>query len=280
MNESMAGQTQSETLQLAIHAAREGGKIVKNGFRNQLDVEVKKKDNSLVTNIDKQAESIIHKILRSGSPHGIIGEEGTRQSAENGTFWIIDPIDGTTNFVRNIPLFCVSIALIQHSRILVGVTYQPMTNACYYAEAGKGAYLNGEKLTVSAAGQDGAGVIMLEHGRDPASKKRNAILFERLGETYTLRKFGTSALELCYVAAGLTDAFISSGDQLWDFAAGIVLVKEAGGIFTDWRGQEWSGDHAYILLSNGTIHNELVNQTRDLQPEVISADDRRRFSYL
>ncbi len=279
MSELTAGQAQSEHLQLAIHAAREGGKVVRDGFHDQIDVEVKKDDHSLVTNIDKQAERIIKNILQSDSQYGIIGEEGTKQNLERRACWLIDPIDGTTNFVRNIPLFGVSIALMQQNQVLLGVTYHPLTDSCYYAEAGRGAYLNDKKLTVSSSGREGAGVIMLEHGRDPAAKQRNAILFDRLGEKFTLRKFGTSALELCYVAEGLTDAFISSGDQLWDFAAGIALVKEAGGMFTDWRGQEWSGDHSFILLSNGEVHQDLIHQTLDLQPENMSASERQRFVY-
>jgi len=277
-NYTVAPDALTDDLHLAIHAAKKAGEYILKKFRSGTSVELKPGNQSPVTEVDRNAEQIIADILTDGSDHGIVGEEGTALNAGQQSYWIIDPIDGTSNYIHNISYFSVSIALADAGKIRSGVIYNPVTDECYFAEKGVGAFKNHQAISVNHD-ELLPSLILIEHGRSEDSRSRYAELVERVSAQHTMRKFGSTALELCYVAAGQADVFISCGGHIWDFAAGIILVTEAGGQLTDWKGDEWSGDHSFIVASSGVSHNSYTAFSADLQPETIPNDERNRFSY-
>lgn len=255
----------SPDLHLAIEAARQAGHTILDAFQTDIVAE-SKGDAGLVTEFDKRAEQIIAATLRAKSPHSILGEEGGLDGQDSGLVWVVDPIDGTTNFSRKLPLFAVSIALLQGQELILGVILNPTTGDCYFAEQGQGAYQNGQPIQVSANQDPARSIIFLNHGYRADDFKRMTILTRRLGMRYNVRTLGTTALELCLVASGLADAFICSGDSLWDYAAGGILVQEAGGKFTDWRGEPWDAQEAFIFAANDQLYDPLLAEIIDLQP--------------
>ena len=255
----------SHDLRTAIEAAQQAGRVIMTAFQGDITAETKG-DKGLVTAFDKKAEQTIRAVLEAKSPYSILGEESGLSHRDAAWVWVVDPIDGTTNFSRKIPLFAVSIALLRGREIALGVILNPNSNECYFAERGKGAYRNGLKMKVSTTQNPERAVIFLNHGYRTDDLQRMAHLTARLGSTYSTRTLGTTALELCWVANGLVDAFICSGDELWDYAAGVLLVQEAGGKFTDWRGDAWDGQQAFIFASNGPLHAKLLKDIEDLQP--------------
>ena len=255
----------SPDLHLAVEATRAAGQVVAGARRAIISAE-EKGDKGLVTAFDKQAEQVIFEILRANSPYSILGEESGLDGRGSELVWVVDPIDGTTNFARGLPLFAISIALMRGIDRLLGVILNPTSNDCYFAERGRGAYVNGEAMHVSANQNPRQAVIHVSSGYAANDRQRLVELMRRLDGTYSARILGTTALELCLVASGVTDAFVCSGDELWDYAAGVLLVEEAGGIFTDWRGQPWNGQHAFVFASNGQLHRPILEQIQDLQP--------------
>lgn len=255
----------SEDLKIAIEAAQHAGNLVINALQTDIIAETKG-DKGLVTEFDQRAEQAIIETLQTKSAYAFLGEETGRTETESQKFWVVDPIDGTTNFSRGLPLFAISIALMQETDILLGVIFNPYTKEYFYAEKGKGAYRNGSPIQVSANRLPAKSIVLLDHGYAEADLERMTVLYRRLGLQYSLRLLGTTALGLTLVANGTVDAFISSGDELWDFAAGVLLAQEAGGSFTDWRGRPWDGQTPFIFASNGRLHEALLPHIRDLQP--------------
>jgi myo-inositol-1(or 4)-monophosphatase len=148
----------------------------------------------------------------------------------------------------------------------VGVVYQPLGQKLYYAELGKGAFLNGAPISVSGKSNPAEAILLINHGYRQSDMERCVAVIQRLGPQYETRKFGATALELAWLAQGLADAFLCSGDELWDYAAGMLLIREAGGQVTDWRGHHFNGESSYMCASNGIFHSQLVNAVHDLQP--------------
>lgn len=254
----------SKDLELVMNAAREAGKIVKKGYGNIKEISDKGEGKGIVTDVDKKSEEIIKNILNS-SGYSFLGEEEGRTDNNSEYCWVIDPIDGTTNFSRGIPLFAISIALIKNDELLIGVILNPITDECFYAEKGKGAFLNGKKISVSDKNILKGNEVLLEGGYSDRDKDIYATVTKIFSKESYTRRFGTTALEICYVANGSAEAFLSSGDSLWDFAAGLILVKEAGGKVTDWKGKDWSNKSSFICATNGLVHNEVIEQIKDLQ---------------
>lgn len=258
-------QNSSSDLQLAIEAAKKAAEIIKSGYGKIKTIEDKEDGTKgIVTNLDKESEEAILKILRAKSNYAIFTEE-TGNIEGKDALWVIDPIDGTTNFSRNIPFFCISIALIRENKIELGVIYNPVLNELYYAEKGKGAYLNKKQIFVSKQGSLKGSVVIIDHGYDLKDREMSIEAIKRLYRNCSLRTFGTTAFELCFVAKGSTDAFMSSGDELYDYAAGLIIVEEAGGKVTDWKGDKWNNANSFILTSNGKIHEELIQKIKDIQ---------------
>ncbi len=218
----------------AEKAAREGGAVLVEMLGR---VKVREKGPAdLVTEADYASQETVRKILLGEFPdHGFIGEEDDLAAGEmnkNAEYrWIVDPLDGTTNFVHGVPHFCVSIALEQKSRLLLGAVYNPVTDECYLAEAGKGARLNGQELSTSKVGElsqslAALGLPSVVDSQDPDLRLFN----EALGACQAIRRTGSAALNLCYLAAGRFDVAWSYCTKVWDIAAGALIVQEAGGV--------------------------------------------------
>lgn len=254
----------TEALQIGRMAAAEGARVVREQFGNNPNRRVKDGSLTLVTDTDLAAEEAILKVLSDNTPYGILSEESGMTGETAGPLWIIDPLDGTSNFARSVPMFAVSVALMHQNDVIAGIIAEPMQQREYYALKGEGAFCNGNRLPLHTP-DNGLPVVFINHGHRDIDKKRAAMITQRLSERFNHRKFGTTALELCYVATGNFDAFICSGDEIWDFAAGIRIATEAGCTFTDWQGNMWDGKSSYILVSKPEFHNELLSVTRNLR---------------
>ena len=249
-------------LNIALKAARAGTEIVSERFGKIQKTRIKHESETLVTDTDLAAEKAILKVLLENSDYGIISEESGRTGQTDGPQWVVDPLDGTSNFARAFPLFAVSVGLMHGSQSIVGVIIDPVLHNEYYAEKGVGAFCNGEKLEMPAYRNDKGINIFLNHGSGNSDKLKCAKVNERLCSEYRLRKLGTTALELCYLANGSFDGFICSGDELWDYAAGIVIATEAGCVFTDWQGNPWKREEDHLLFARPEVHEELVKRLK------------------
>lgn len=248
----------STDLQLAIKAARKAGEIIFSGYTTINIVDIKE-NQSQVTEIDKKSEDVIIQILEEGSRYKILAEETRNELSGENTYWAVDPLDGTTNFIRRISLCAVSIALIKDNEPIIGVVFNPITNELFYAEKNIGAYLNEDKISCSHE----SGILFANSGYSMENKIKFSQVVN-LTTNYSIRKFGTTAYELATVAKGGGDAFVAWGDEIWDHAAGVILVREAGGIVTDWKGEQWRVPSNYVLASNMNMHSRLLEITKPL----------------
>ncbi len=252
-------------LEIALKAARAGAKVVFENFGKSKDSRVKGNAKGLVTATDLAAEKAILDILSAESDYTILSEESGSLKKDGGPVWVVDPLDGTNNFARSLPLFAVSVGLIEGNESLVGVIIDVVNNKEYYAVKGGGAFCNGEKIIHPKFDTEYIPMLFLNHGYAEVDRNKFKELSKLLASDFNTLKLGTTALELCYIASGSVDGFICSGDELWDFAAGIVIVQEAGCIFTDWQGKPWNGTHSHLLITRPEIHNDLVKIIEDLQ---------------
>ena len=253
----------SALLNVMVKAARRAGRNLKRdlGEIENLQVSLKGPAN-FVSLADKRAEETLYEELIKARPgYGFIGEEGgTREGTDKANVWIVDPLDGTTNFLHGIPHFAVSIALQREGVLIAGLVYNPANDDLFLAEKGKGAYLNDQRLRVAARKKLNESVIAcgLPHiGRgdfDVATQELSAIQPQVAG----LRRFGAAALDLAWVAAGRLDGYWERNLSSWDMAAGMVLVREAGGFVTDIEGGDKIFETRDIIAGNDYIHRELV----------------------
>ena len=250
----------------AAAIAREGGARLREFLAQGVETEYKG-DVDLVTIADRTVERLIRTRLGEAFPdHGIYGEEGTRDRMEGEFRWYVDPLDGTTNFAHGFPHFCVSMGLEQRpaglkpeedGTLVAGVIYDPMRDELFTAERGKGAWLNGKRLHVSRIAELAESLLSTGF----PSRKRHASPNVHFYQEFTLRshgvrRAGSAALDLAYVAAGRLETFWEFNLNPWDTAAGILLVKEAGGSVTDFSGNPVRLDSREVLASNGLIHAE------------------------
>jgi len=252
-------------LQTATEAARQGGKIFKSYFGKPKGIRQKDGNpRNLVTAADKEIERLIKKIISKNFPeHQIIGEEyGDIKTPQKDMVWIIDPIDGTTNFIQGIPICCISIGLWDKKGPLVGLVYNPLSDELYTAVRGKGTYLNGRKISVSKVKNLSGALGGI--GWTSEDNKARELFTMLLPVTRKSRSLGSTALQLCYVGIGVFDYYIISGMSIWDIAAAMLIVTEGGGKVTDWQGKTLGNDTGKITASNGYIHKELVSQTKTL----------------
>jgi myo-inositol-1(or 4)-monophosphatase len=253
-------------LQLACEAARAARKIIQSGFGQAHSVHIKE-DRSIVTACDEEAEKAILDVLRSRTDYSILTEESGLIDTGSPFRWVIDPVDGTTNFSREIPICAISIALMRGDSLVAGVIDLPIQNRRFTAVEGCGAFLNDTKIQVSKSTHRSKTILCLEHGRAAEDGQRIAELLGRLSPTYDLRLTGSTAFEMAWVASGQAEAFISCGDKIWDFAAGLLIIREAGGRIMDWRGQDWQNRNAFVFASNGSIDRDILPLLSDLQPD-------------
>ncbi len=248
-------------LKVALSAAKTAGKIFKASFGKPKDVQIKNNDpRNLVTEIDRQIETQIRKtILKRFPNHKIIGEEfGGQQISKNDLIWIIDPIDGTTNYIQGLPLCCVSIALWQSETPLAAVVYNPVLGQLFSAAKGQGAFLNGRRLKVSSKKSLKLAFGGFGWGRNIHKAQVN---FPRLLPLlHKIRTLGSATLEMCFTAMGVFDFHIQSEINVWDFAAAALIVAEAGGRVTQLDGKSLTIDSKSFLASNGRIHGQMIKE--------------------
>lgn len=258
---------------VAVRAARAGADIVQTGFFQTLDTELKGAVNP-VTQVDRDAETAIHGVISGHFPNdGFLGEEGGGDDWQSGRVWIVDPLDGTVNYVHRVPQVAVSVALWDDGSPLVGVVVDVARNDEYVAVAGGGATLNGEPIHVSETAS-------LEHSLVstgfPYDRRDHAGAYLRVVEEVMLnsqgtRRLGAAALDLAWVASGRYDAYWEHGGphgvKPWDAAAGILLVTEAGGTHTNESGDQRQLDAKAHVASNGKVHEELRTIVAAMMPE-------------
>jgi myo-inositol-1(or 4)-monophosphatase len=224
------------------------------------DVESKEHFNSLVTYVDKTVEEkVIAKLSTLIDDAGFIAEEGTSSKIGERYNWIIDPLDGTTNFIHGLPIYCVSIALQEGDEIVLGVIFEPNMNECFYAWKGSKAYLNGEVISVSSAKRMedsllATGFPYWDFNRMDAYLR---ILKDFTARTRGIRRIGSAAVDLAYVACGRFEAFYEYSLKPWDIAAGAFIIEQAGGVVTDFQGNRDLVSGKEILAANPHIHPEL-----------------------
>jgi len=269
-------------LNVAIKAARAAGSIIN---RASMDLDLlkvnTKSPNDFVTEVDQAAERVIIETLLTAYPgHGILAEESGREhgSADSEYVWIIDPLDGTTNFIHGFPVYAVSIALAFRGQVQQAVVYDPTRNDLFYASKGRGAYLNDKRLRVSKRVRMAEALIGTGFPfRKGDNLKRYVKMFEEVMQQCAgLRRPGAAALDLCYVAAGYYDGFFETGLQPWDVAAGSLMITEAGGLVGNFTGES---DYLYqreVVAANPRIYGQLVQTlapyTRVIKEEEAAAE--------
>jgi len=248
-----------EYLDFAIELARAGGDVLKYYMTREKQVELKSRAN-LVTIADKESEALIIERIQARYPaHAILAEESGASGSGEGK-WIIDPLDGTTNFAHQYPFFCVSIGFEQRGEILCGAVYDPLRDEMFSAARGIGSFMNGQNIRVSDTEKLGSALIITGFPYTVREKIRLAMSqFEGfILESRAVRRGGSAALDLCYLAIGRCDGFWELDLHPWDTAAGKVILEEAGGRVTDFKGSPFSPYIKQILASNGKIHHEMI----------------------
>jgi myo-inositol-1(or 4)-monophosphatase len=264
---------------VAINTAAKAGEWIKMKQGTHHSLSQKSSSHDLVTEVDKGSETMIRNLIRTYFPdHAFLGEEGVAPGAEASArairemqdeeyLWIVDPIDGTTNFVHGFPYFVVSIALARRGEVIVGVIYDPNRDEMFVAEKGKGAYLRGKPIRVSSEERLGDALVATGFPSDTVStlpvNLRGLQAVAPIARN--VRSAGSAALHLAYVAAGRLSGFWELGLNSWDLAAGALLVQEAGGRVTDTRGEPYSLSVRHVLATNGFVHGELLQTLADAE---------------
>lgn len=244
-----------------LSCLREGGNIISRGFGTSYYIR-KKSPVSLVTEIDIRAEKKIISLIRKSFPsHRILTEESSPRSGTSPYRWIIDPLDGTTNFAHKIPLCCVSVGVEYEGKVILGGINNPFLKEFFFAEAQKGSYLNGRRIYVSKTAKMIDSLLVTGFPYDRQEKAAFYLNFFKaiMEKSQGIRRLGSAAMDLAYVACGRFDAFWEFNLKSWDVAAGVLLVKEAGGHVCDCKGEPLILDRLpHILVSNGKIHSLLL----------------------
>ena len=257
----------SPVLNVMMAAARKAGRGMVRDFGEVEKLQVSMKGTSdFVSSADLKAEKTLRQELSKARPgFGFLLEEGGELAGDDKSHrWIVDPIDGTTNFIHGIPHFAVSIGLDRDGEIVAGVVYEPISDSMFHAEKGAGAFLNEWRLRVSARRDLGEAVLAtgIPHRGRPGQASFIKELTAAMEQTAGIRRFGSAALDMAYVAAGRCEGFWESGLKPWDIAAGIVLVKEAGGYVSDFSGRATMLDSGDVVAANDKLHAKLLAMLR------------------
>lgn len=240
------------------HIARRAGCFLKEerkGFRQEMVQE--KRAHDYVSYVDKESEKRIVSALRELLPEaGFIVEEGSAVYSDEPYCWVVDPLDGTTNYIHDNAPYCVCIALRSKEALLLGVVYDPCRDECFYAWHGGGAYVNGERMQVSPIQrvEDAFVVTELPYNSEQYARTGEHLIHELYGKVAGIRMTGSAALAICYVAAGRFDAWLEAFIGKWDFSAAALMVQEAGGKVTDFYGNDCFIDGHHIIATNGPLH--------------------------
>lgn len=246
--------------------AQKAGELIEEAALNRDFLVESKSFNNLVTEVDKQTEEKLIEQLGKLLPEaGFIAEEGSVEKKEAPYQWIIDPIDGTTNFVHGLPLFCISIGLAFKNEMILGVIYNPINQELFSAYKDGGAYLNGRPIQVSKADKVEDSLFATGFPYDDFRRENDymKILTKLMHCSRGIRRLGSAAIDLAYVACGRFDAFYEYGLNPWDVAAGICIVKEAGGKISDFKGGKDMLFGEEIIASNGLIHDEVLGHIKE-----------------
>lgn len=259
---------QSATINVMTGAAMKAGRALVRDFGEVEQLQVSRKGpGDFVSVADTKAERIIVRELQKARPDFgfLLEEKGEIRGADDTRRWIVDPLDGTTNFLHGVPHFAVSIALEENGQIVAGVIYQPLTDEMFWAERGRGAYLNSQRLRVS--GRRDLALSLVATGIPHQGRTGDGFFMGELNavmpEVAGVRRFGAATLDLAYVAAGRYDAFWESGLSPWDIAAGVILIQEAGGMITEFNGRADMLRTGQVLASNGLVHGPMTRLLRE-----------------
>ena len=247
--------------QTLLEAVQAGGAELKRFFNSDFKISHKEGINNLVTEADHAAEAAILGIIKKNFPdHQVLAEETGEQVQDSEYKWIIDPIDGTVNFAHGIPLCCVAIAIEKNGEIILSSVYAPVLNEMFFAERGKDAWLNGKKISVSDETSVLKSCLVTGFPYTYINMPNGPLeVFGRLiRKGIPVRRLGSAAIDLCWVACGRFDGFYEHKLEAWDSAAGYLIVEEAGGKVTDFNGNKFSPYQHRILATNGKIHEELL----------------------
>ena len=245
----------------ALLAAKEAGIVLLKYFGKNENIK-EKLNKSLVSKADLEANKAIIKIIKKNFPsHSILSEETEFEDNKSDYRWVIDPLDGTHNFLHGIPLFGVSIALEHKNEIILGVLHFPVLKLTAAAEKGKGAFLNGKKIKVSKKKDINHSLISFEYAYSNRKEKVDFI-GKFVHTAIDLRNFGSAIYDLLIVACGRCDGFVILSTHEWDVAAGFLLVEEAGGRITDLKGEKWKLHDGKFVVSNGKLHNKILEFVR------------------
>jgi len=247
-------------LSFAMTIAREAGLLLKDRLYDRHTIDFKG-EIDIVTEADRMSEALILSAIHREYPeHDVLAEESSATKYGSSFRWIIDPLDGTTNYAHGYPVFCVSIALERAGEVCLGVIYNPMLDEMFSVEKGGGAYLNGQRLSVSGTKILSHSLLATGFPYDIRISKDNNINYfiEMAKKVRAIRRAGSAALDLAYVAAGRFDGFWELKLKPWDTAAGCLLVREAGGVVTDLFGLNFQLQSPHILASNGKLNQEMM----------------------
>ena len=269
----MTSIAKADVISPATQIAREAGALLMEHFRRRVTIEYKG-DADLVTVADRESEALIRQRIREQWPsHDILGEEGGLQDSGSDYRWYVDPLDGTTNFAHGFPVFCVSMALEYKGQRVAGVIYDPTRDELFAAERGSGAYLNHQRIRVSKTANLAESLVATGFPSHKRHKNPNIFFYHQITlRTHGVRRAGSAALDLCYVACGRFDGFWEFNLNPWDTAAGVVIVEEAGGKISNFRGGPFELTSRETLASNGLVHEALLREFdkifsgRDLEP--------------
>ena len=247
-------------LDAAKDIAQEAGTLLREYFFKAGEIFFKGEVN-LVTEADTAAQDLIFRRLSKSFPgHDFLAEEGLKELSGSEFRWVFDPLDGTTNFAHRFPVFSVSLALEQRKKSVCGVVFNPMSGEMFWAERGEGAYLNGQKIAVSKIDDLNKSLVATGFPYDIRETQTNMIHHDHfLLRTQGVRRCGSAALDLCFVACGRFDGFWEMKLNPWDTAAGAVIVEEAGGRITDFQGRPVDIYHPEVLATNGLLHQAMLD---------------------
>jgi len=253
-----------EWLEFAEDVARGAGEILRRNYGKRQSIHYKGEIN-LVTDVDRQSEAYIMERIRSAFPeHGILSEESSEVTSPSPYRWIIDPLDGTTNYAHNYPCFCVSVAFERDGELLAGSVFDPLLSESFTAWAGGGAFLNGERIAVSTVIELRRSLLSTGFSYDVKQSTDNNLDFFRefVFTGQAIRRDGSAALDMCYLACGRFDGFWELKLKPWDTAAGLLILREAGGVATRLDGSAYDIHQPDILASNGRIHEQMMAVVR------------------
>ena len=250
-----------------IQISREAGELIKNAFGKTHTIKFKTNELNLVTETDKASEKLITDFIKMKYPsHGILAEEGSEVNKSAEFLWVVDPLDGTTNFAHGLPIFSVSIGVQKNGATVAGVVYDVNRDIVYSAEKGSGSFANEKRISVNENPNLGYGMLVtgfpynIRENPDKAEERFIAML----KNARAIRRLGSAAIDFCYVANGVFDGFWEVFLHPWDICAGKLIVEEAGGLVTDFDGNKIDIYSKRILATNGLVHQKMINVMRSI----------------